>query len=171
MWFSNGRRRAAVLAGAVVGGVGLLLTAASPAWAWNVDRPRITDEGVDFGGSVFTFGVPTGGGHLRWLVGPPDYDVVTPELDGTLHLDNVAGHCGRMHMSVWSEGGTLIDTFHSTTRCVGDNSHESWHVTMAPISRADIGEVHICTELKLNLPGADWDIIGCETAEKDLRTQ
>jgi hypothetical protein len=171
MGHSNRRRRLAVLVGSIVGGVGLLLTASSPAYAWNVDRPRITDDGVDFGGSVYSLGVPVGGGHLHWRVGPPDHDIVSPELDGTMHLNNMANHCGRMHMSVWDEGGDLMTTGHSPEHCVDDNSHESWPVTLRPLSSEEIGEVHICTEVRLDVAGADWDIIGCETAVKDLRTQ
>jgi len=156
---------------AFLASIGLAVAVSTPAYAWNVDRPRITDSGIDFGGEVFSLGVPVAGGHLYWRVGPPDYDIVSPELDGTLHLDGVAQHCGRMHMSFHDAGGNLLHLTHGGEVCTNDNAHHHWHVNLQPFSSEDITDVTICTELRLDVAGADWDIIGCDTMIKDLKTQ
>jgi len=167
----NARRRVVTLCLAVLASVGVVFAVATPAYAWNVDRPRVTDPGVDFGGSVWAAGAPVGSGHLYWNPGPPDYDVVTPELDGTIHLDNIASHCGRMHISYWDDNGNHLYTDHGGSVCTNDNGHHSWHVNRSAYSSEDIAEVHVCTELKLDVVGAEWDIIGCDTMIKDLTTQ
>jgi len=110
----------------------------------DTDYPELTGTNIDFGGSLWAFGTPLGGGTLTWRVVDGFY---TPRLVGTMHLDNANGMYARMHVSHWDGGGNLISTEHSGTKQASGMGHQSWPIDMTPLNLKQIVEVHVCTEL------------------------
>ncbi len=100
----------------------------------------ITASGLDFGGDLFALGVPTGKGHLDWKLSGGQ---VTPQLTGTLHIDNAAGACGRMRLTYMTATGTTLDRAYSTTRCATDNRHHEWAVALGPFGDRTVGKVKV----------------------------
>ncbi len=128
--------------------------------AIDTDLVLITDSGIDFGDNTYLISAPIGWGSVEWNVTNGYY---TPTLSGYMHLDNVSGQYGRMHMSYWDGGGHLLYTDHSPSLHVNSNRHQQLPVLLSPSTPAQIFEVHVCTELSPN--GSTWTQIGCKTYE------
>jgi hypothetical protein len=125
--------------------------------SYGFDLIKITSTGIDFGDSSFVLGAPLGSGSVNWSV--PNCDYYTARLVGTLHLDNVAGQYGRMHVSYWW-GGVYVDTRHSNSLYAPDNGHEEMPINMSPYIGANVDEVHVCTEISDD--GQNWDQVECK---------
>jgi hypothetical protein len=138
-------RRAAVALAAVV--VASVAVPGSAEAVIDTDSVRLTDDKVDFGGSLFAAGVPVGSGSVQWDIVSGFY---TPRLLGTLHLNNASGKYARMHISYWDGAGDLIDIRHGGTVRAPDNDHHDWSVDLSPINLRQITEVHVCTEISDN---------------------
>lgn len=110
----------------------------------DTDYPLLNGSQIDFGGSVWALGTPVGGGTLTWRVVDGYY---TPELVGTLHLENANGMYARMHVSHWDGGGNLISTQHGGIVRASGNMHQAWSVNLTPQNLSQIVEAHVCTEL------------------------
>ena len=86
---------------------------------------RLTSDGFDLGGSGFSFGEPNGNGNIEWTYSGGQ---VTAHLTGTLHLNNVDGHCSRIHMEYFDADGDVITIRHGGTVCAPDNGHYPFSV-------------------------------------------
>jgi hypothetical protein len=135
------------------------IAAAGPAHASTLDTDsvRLTGNQVDFGGSVWGIDSPVGSGKLKWSVVNGFY---TPELIGTIHLDDAKGKYARMHVSYWDGGGNLISTRHGGIVHATDNKHHGWSVDLSPINQSQIVEAHVCTELSDD--GVNFPQVACE---------
>ena len=67
------------------------------------DTVKITEDGVDFGGYAWGIGAADGGGRCP---GASSNGVVTPRLDGAIHLNNSSGVCARMNLRYLTEAGS-----------------------------------------------------------------
>jgi hypothetical protein len=123
------------------------------------DNVEIQDQGIDFGGSVFVLGAPAGAGNLAWDV---TGGLVRPILTGTLHLDNVSGEWGRMHIEYLDASGNHLRYEHSVSRFAPSNAHVSFPVNFQPSGDANLAEVEICTELGPTSTGP-FTRIGCQS--------
>ena len=151
------RRAGAALAVAAMGSVAV---AGSAHATLDTDLVLITDPGIDFGDNTYLISAPIGWGSVEWDLVNGYY---TPTLTGYLHLDNVSGQYGRMHMSYWDGGPNPLYTDHSPPHRVYDNRHHQSPVLLSPSTPMQITEVHVCTELSPN--GSTWTQIGCATNE------
>jgi hypothetical protein len=89
-----------------------------------VDRPKITETGYDFGLNWDTFGAPLNGGHLYWDL---TNGVVTPDLEGYLYLKNVSGNCAKMKVEYLDENSQVLATRYSAEHCASnDQMHQYW---------------------------------------------
>jgi hypothetical protein len=104
------------------------------------DAVKITEDGVDFGGSGFSFGQPVGDGWVSWGIVE---GVVTPRLTGTVHLNNSSGECARMNLRYYTESGAYLTERAGGTVCAGDNGHHSWSVDLDPYASSQIGLVTV----------------------------
>jgi hypothetical protein len=125
--------------------------------SYGFDIVKITSTGIDFGDSSYVAGAPLGPGSVNWSV--PDCDWYTAGLVGTLHLDNVSGQYGRMHVSYWW-GGQRVATRHSAILHVTDNGHEDMPVNMPGSIGTNVDEVHVCTEISDD--GVNFDQVECK---------
>ena len=80
---------------------------------------------------------------MQWYV--PDCDWMNADVVGTLHLDGVDGHSGRIHVE-FSGGGETV-TKHSAIRTANGNGHVEWPVNLYSPSDMNVWEVRVCTEL------------------------
>ncbi len=123
---------------------GIALVAAAPASAWDTDRPKLTDPGIDFGIHWDGFGAPFDGGELHWHV-EPDGDVRPHLVGGNLYLNNASGTRARMkieyfdaaHNEIHEEFGGIVDAT--------DNGLHSFSVDLEPYEAPNIYHVHIST--------------------------
>ena len=116
-------RRSAVIAAiaAAVAAATVASVAAGPvASGWDedlhTDSIKITDPGIDFGDGNW-FGAindPTGSAEVEWSV---DNGFYSARVTGWLHLDDIPGHHGRIHVSFWNYDD-LVSTRHSSWRAV-----------------------------------------------------
>ena len=84
------------------------------------------------------------------------------DVVGTLHLDGVDGHSGRIHVE-FSSGGETV-TKHSAIRTANGNGHVEWPVNLYSPSDMHVFEVKVCTELRDDSdPGDDFDTASCRT--------
>jgi len=125
--------------------------------SYGFDIIKITNTGIDFGDGTFVAGAPLGPGSVDWSV--PDCDWYTAGLVGTLHLNNVSGQYGRMHVSYWW-GGQRVATRHSAILHATNNGHVDMAVNMPGSIDTNVDEVHVCTELSDD--GVDFDQVECK---------
>ena len=104
------------------------------------DKVKITEDGVDFGDSVFVLSAPTGSGNVSWGL---DDGAVKPHLTGTLHLNNSSGACARMNIRYLSESGSLVTERAGGTVCASDNGHHEFSVDLDPYESNKIGKVTV----------------------------
>ena len=90
--------------------MGSVAVAGSAHATLDTDLVLITDPGIDFGDNTYLISAPIGWGSVEWDLVNGYY---TPTLTGYLHLDNVSGQYGRMHMSYWDGGPNPLYTDHS----------------------------------------------------------
>jgi hypothetical protein len=164
MLFTVKSRMMARLATTVVSVLALVSVVATPAYASPRDDVKITDPEIDFGGLLYAFGAPVGSGSLNWnyQTDPSGNDWYWPELDGTLHLEDANGECGRVHLTVWI-GSHLASVEHSSALCASDNTHHHMHINLPtgyPINEPT--EAHICTEIGPHVAGP-WTMMTCQT--------
>ncbi len=149
--------RRAVAALAVAGTA--TVAAAGSAHAYLPDPVRLTDSEIDFGDGLWVgiLSDPLGTGSVQWSVVGGFY---TPQLVGTLHLNNAKNDWGRMHIDYYDGGGNYLYTEHSTPHKATDNAHHDWSVNLSPSTPLQIVQVHVCTEISTN-GGASYSQIDC----------
>ena len=83
-------------------------TFAGPAQAAMIDGDgfKLTSSGYDFGAWYWwAYGEPDGVGALFWN---HENGGIRAELDGTLHLNDADGTCGRMRMQYFDRSGEFL---------------------------------------------------------------
>jgi len=125
----------------------------------HTDSIKITDPGIDLGNGTWVGATndPLGSASVEWTV---DNGFYSARVTGWLHLDDIPGHHGRIHVSFWNYSD-LVSTRHSTWRAAPSNNHDEWSVDLSDLQSIHITEVHVCTELSDD-GGATFDFIGCE---------
>jgi hypothetical protein len=88
-----------------------------------------------------------------------DNGFYSARVTGWLHLDDIPGHHGRIHVSFWNYDD-LVSTRHSSWRAAPSNNHDEWSVDLSDLQAVHITEVHVCTELSDD-GGATFDFVGC----------
>jgi len=159
--FSKTDRRSRVLrwlAGGVAS-VALAVGLAGPAsaWPWADDRPKLTNQGIDFGTNWDGFGAPLNGGDLHW-----HYDVdgnVRPHLLGTLYLNNASGTTARMQIDYYDAAHNLIETKYGGAVTAQDNALHTYSVDLDPFEADNVYHVHVSTTTETATPG-DFQIVG-----------
>lgn len=142
--------------------VAIASVAAAPASAYTIDRPKITDSGIDFGTNWDTFGAPLNGGYLYWNVNAAG--VVTPHLTGNLYLKNSNGTCARMQIDYYDVAHNLITTKTGGRVCATSNALHTWSVNLQPFGANNVHHVHVSTTTETT-PGV-FQIVG--TAVEDI---
>jgi hypothetical protein len=104
------------------------------------DNVKITEDGVDFGGSGWGTGAPSGSGAMVWKLDDGD---VTPNLEGFLHLNNSSGVCARVKLRYFTDAGLLLTTREDDAYCASDNGHHSWWIDFEPYESNKVGEVRV----------------------------
>jgi hypothetical protein len=122
------------------------------------DEVKITEPGVDFGSSGYSFGAPTGSGSLAWGLNDGE---TTAHLTGTLHLDNSSGVCARMNLRYLTEGGSFWHSEPGGDVCAPDNGHHSWTVDLAPYTTNKITQVEV--QLQTLAANGSWVTAGSDT--------
>ena len=121
---------------------------------------RSSTTGIDFGDTNWLGNAPAGCASVQWYV--PDCDSMNADVVGTLHLDGVDGHSGRIHVEFGSGSETV--TKHSAIKTANDNGHDEWPVNLYSPSDMHVFEVKVCTELRDDSdPGDDFDTVSCKT--------
>jgi hypothetical protein len=121
------------------------------------DAVKLTESGADFGSYDFLLGEPTGNGFLSWNLSDGQ---VTPRLTGTLHLNNVASQCARMHMRYLTEAGTYITGKYGGVVCAPGNGHYRWSVDLDDYTGV-VGQVEV--ELQTQDTLGQWWIRDSQT--------
>jgi hypothetical protein len=87
----------------------------------DIPNDKVYDDadGLDFGGDTWGIGAPIGDATLYWNQG--EGMNLTPHLQGTLWLNNVAGACARVDMRSYNYGGQLLHEEASGRVCPSDN--------------------------------------------------
>ena len=109
---------------------------------YGIDAFKILDPHIDFGDTFWLGNAPVGFASVQWYV--PDCDCMNADVVGTLHLDGVDGHSGRIHVEFSS--GTETVTKHSAIRTAYDNGHVELPVNLYSPSDMHVFEVKVCTE-------------------------
>ena len=104
------------------------------------DKVKITEDGIDFGNGTFIGSGPTGSGQLRWTY---DQAAVHGHLTGTLHLNKLAGVCGRVKVDFRDAGGTVIGSDTGGSACATDNQHHKFTVDLSSFSSRDIVDAKV----------------------------
>jgi len=127
---------------------------------YGTDAFKIPADGIDFGDTHWGIGGPLGFASVQWYV--PDCDWMNADVVGTLHLDGVDGHSGRIHVEFGSGSETV--TKHSAIKTAYDNGHVELPVNLYSPSDMHVFEVKVCTELRDDSdPGDDFDTVSCKT--------
>jgi hypothetical protein len=130
--------------------------------SYGTDAFKILDPGIDFGDTNWLGNAPLGWASVQWYV--PDCDFMNADVIGTLHLDGVDGHSGRIHVEFSSGSGGETVTKHSAIRTANSNGHHEWPVNLYSPSDMHVFEVKVCTELRDDSdPGDDFDTVSCKT--------
>ena len=128
---------------AAAAAAGIVLAAAAPASAWDNDRPKITNQGIDFGLNWDGFGAPINGGELHWHT--ESNGNVDPHVVGNLYLNNSSGTRARMkieyfdaaHNEIGEEWGGIVDA--------PDNGLHVFSVDLEPFEAPNVYHVHVST--------------------------
>jgi hypothetical protein len=105
------------------------------------DKVRLSADGVDLGDDWFVGSATTGSATLDW--GQGDGALLTPHLQGYLHLNNIAGVCARVKLVYMTESYSTLATRYGGAVCAPDNGHHYWSVDLAPYSSTLIGAVQV----------------------------
>jgi hypothetical protein len=124
------------------------------------DRPKITEDGVDFGESGFAFGEPTASGWASWFIG--EDAKVEPWVSGAIHLNNSSGVCARINVVYRTDGGTVLSEDASGRHCAPDNDHHDWWINVRDFRSDKIGQVRI--QLQTQASDGSWQTAGSEIA-------
>jgi hypothetical protein len=125
-----------------------------------LDRPKITEQGVDFGLVDFAAGAPMTGGYVNWYI---EDGVVRPDVYGYIHINNSAGMCARLKVRYRTEGGALLNTDTSETECAPDNGLHSYSVGVEEWGSTKVGEVKI--QLQTLAANGAWQTAGSATEQ------
>jgi hypothetical protein len=158
------RRRSPVIRGlaALAAAAGLALASASPALAWADDRPKITNQGIDFGLNWDGFGAPLNGGELHWHV-DSDGDI-DPHLVGNLYLNNASGTTARMRIDYYNAAHQWLNTSYGGEVTAPDNARHTYSVDLSPYEHPSAVHVHVSTTTETGTPG-EFQIVGTAIEE------
>jgi hypothetical protein len=142
-----------------VASVALALGIAGPAsaWPWADDRPKLTNQGIDFGVNWDGFGAPLNGGELHW-----HYDVdgnVRPHLVGNMYLNNASGTTARMQIDYYDAAHNLIETEYGGDVTAPDNALHVYNVDLDPFEADNVYHVHVSTTTETGTPGV-FQVVG-----------
>ena len=124
-------KRSILLAILVLAGSASFAGAAQAAVIDN-DPVQLTSAKFDFGNNTFVAGAPTGSGNLAWDYSGGAFGV-SPQLTGTLHLDNANGLCGRMRIEQFDAAGVPLSSTVGGTVCAASNAHQAFAVNLNPV--------------------------------------
>jgi len=147
------------LAGGVAS-VALALGLAGPAsaWPWADDRPRLTNQGIDFGINWDGFGAPLNGGELHWHTDAAGN--VRPHLvNGNLYLNNSSGTTARMQIDYYDAAHNLLATRYGGAVTAPDNALHSYAVDLDPYEAPNVFHVHVSTTTETATPGV-FQVVG-----------
>jgi hypothetical protein len=122
------------------------------------DDVKITEPGVDFGGSTFGTSTPDGPGNMEWTL---KSGLVTPHLTGTIWLDRSATVCARIHLRYLTESGAFLAQRAGGDKCAPDNGLAHASVDLSPYSSNEIGKVEV--ELQTEATDGTWNTAGSKT--------
>ena len=112
-----------------------------------LDQFTVTRQGIDIGGDdAFAGGAPVNPAEVTW---PIDEGLVTPEFETWLHLDNLAGDCGRINVRFLTEDGDYLDSRASDHRCAPDNNHHSWRLEIPSYTSGLIGKAEVQAQTRV----------------------
>ena len=86
----------------------------------------------------------TGSATVSWA--PGEDGAITPRVNGSLYLNNMAGVCARMKIYYWSADEDLFATKYGGQVCSPDNGLHSWTVDLAPFTSTQIDDVYVAME-------------------------
>jgi len=142
--------------------VAIASLAAAPASAQ--DRPKITNQYVDFGINWGPFGAPLYGGYLYWNVNAAG--VVTPHLTGNLYINNSNGKCARMRIDYYDAAHNWITVKTGGKVCATSNALHTWSVNLQPFGANNVYHVHVSTTEETAPGSGVFDVLG--TAVEDF---
>ncbi len=122
------------------------------------DDVKITTPNFDLGGDAWAFGAPTGDATMLWSI---EEGRITPQLVGTLHLNNVEDGCARVNLRYLTESGTFITSRPGGTVCANDNGHWEFAVDLDPYESNHIGQVKV--QLQTQNADGTYNVIGHQT--------
>ena len=67
---------------------------------FTTDKIKLTADGIDLGDDWWGVGGPLGSATVSWA--PGEDGAITPRVNGSLYLNNMAGVCARMKIYYWS---------------------------------------------------------------------
>jgi hypothetical protein len=154
-------RRTVRLAAAGAAALGLAVIPALPSQAVilpEVDRPKITETGYDFGTNWDSFGAPLNGGHLSWDL---TNGVTTPILTGNLYLKNASGNCAKLKVEYLDEDSDVVETDYSPELCANNDRMTSRAITMDDVGF--VGLTHARIKLISTPNNGSWYLQGEQT--------
>ena len=111
---------------------------------FTTDKIKLTGDGIDLGDDWWGVGGPLGSATVSWTGG--EDGAITPRVNGTLYLNNMAGVCARMKIYYWSADNDLLATKYGGQVCSPDNGLHSWTVDLAPFTSTQIDDVYVAME-------------------------
>ena len=147
------------LAGGVAS-VSLALGIAGPASAypWDDDRPKLTNQGIDFGINWDGFGAPLNGGELHWHTDAAGN--VRPHLvNGNLYLNNSSGTTARMQIDYYDAAHNHLATRYGGEVTAPDNALHAYSVDLDPYEAPNVFHVHVSTTTETATPGV-FQVVG-----------
>lgn len=123
------------------------------------DKVKITEDGFDFGGRTFVAGAPTDSGEVIWTWSGAQ---VSPRLTGTLHVNNSASACARIHIEYFKVDGIALAEKFGGKVCAADNKHYVSDIDLEKYSDNKLAYIKI----GLQTLGTDdkWRTIGTATS-------
>ena len=86
---------------------------------FTTDKIKLTADGIDLGDDWWGVGGPLGSATVSWT--PGEDGAITPRVNGSLYLNNMAGVCARMKIYYWSADDDLLATKYGGQVCSPDN--------------------------------------------------
>ena len=111
---------------------------------FTTDKIKLTADGIDLGDDWWGVGGPLGSATVSWA--PGEDGAITPRVNGSLYLNNMAGVCARMKIYYWSADEDLFATKYGGQVCSPDNGLHSWTVDLAPFTSTQIDDVYVAME-------------------------
>jgi hypothetical protein len=127
-----------------------------------LDPVRILGNGIDVGGIGFdsVSGTPTGSTLITWSIVGGN---ATAKYNGTLHLDDFFGGCGRVELRYRDEAGKLVDTVDgASTNCPVDKGYYPYTESLAAAASPRISQLEVAMQSSTD-NGVTWADVGTQT--------